>query len=332
MKITLCLLMLSFVMVAAAQELPPDVIRAGTIGGSWGNPFTDAPKGEALLIGFIMHYGTDNSNTVLQSVTPIWLTSRGEVTGTAYGAPEGAHVMVKAKPGYAVGGMEGRGGTKVDSLQLTFMKIKGTGLDSADSYKSNIIGGAKGGDLKTIAGDGSAIVGIYGGSGKDLNSLGLLSSKTAKMPAPLPDTAKQGVAPQPDFVIYAVADDEFQLFINGTKILSARDRFNAQSTKFALARGDVITAIVKDDQGGQSGVFGLVIFKGNRDVISTAQFKYTAKEPAKDWATSKSMDGFRTPKIFVGKVGMGSERSPRFAWSQKPDQVYGIVYFKYVVP
>jgi hypothetical protein len=333
MKKSAFALLFGLAIVAGAQDLPPDLVRGGVVGGDWGKQFLDAPKGDVLLLGFEVHYGTDKNNTIVHSAAPIWLTNRGEVTGAAYGAPEGPPVIVKAKPGYAVGGMEGRGGTMVDSIQLTFMKITATGLDPADSYKSDKIGGPKGGDLKTIAGNGNPVVGIYGGSGsKDLNSLGLLTKAGAKIPVPAPDNVKVPVAAQPDFEIFATADDEYELFLNGTKILSGRDRFKAQSTKLALGHGDVLTAIVKDDQGGQSGEFGVLIFRGGREVISTAQFKYTVKTPPADWVTSKSTDGLRPPKVFNGKVGMGTHRAPKFAWSQKSDQVYATVYFKYVVP
>ncbi len=56
-------------------------------------------------------------------------------------------------------------------------------------------------------------------------------------------------------------------------------------------------------EAGQSREFGLFIFKAGREVISTAQFKHTVKESAKDWATSKSTDGCRPPKVFRGKMG-----------------------------
>ncbi len=165
---------------ASAKGTPDDFIKSGAVGGDWGKPFMEAP-GDVRLIGFVVHYGIDtpkNKEKIVQSVAPIWLKNREEIVGAAYGAKEGPETIFKAKPGYAVGGMEGRGGTKVDSLRLTFMRIKGLGLDPADSYKSERFGGSKGDEGKVMPGHGASVIGIYGGSGHDLNSIGLLYAKS----------------------------------------------------------------------------------------------------------------------------------------------------------
>ncbi len=144
----------------------------GAIGGDWGKPFKEN-RPQCLLVGFVLTYGEDAGNVVIQSAQAIWSNEGGEFKGHTYGKPRGTPLVVKARPGYAVGAMEGRGGTKVDNLQITFMKLKMGQLDPGDAYKSDLLGGKGGLGLKTLSGGGKPVTGIFGGSGGDLNSLGL---------------------------------------------------------------------------------------------------------------------------------------------------------------
>jgi len=161
--------------IAAPQPTaPPSAEKAKpeVIGGDWGQPFKEKPNG-AKLVGFNITYDKDKGNTVIQSVQPIW-NSGSEFKGHTYGKPMGAITTVKAKDGYAVGAMEGRGGTRVDVIQLTYMKVKLGGLlDPSDSYKSEWYGG-KQETTKILSGGGLPVIGIIGGSGGSLNSLGLV--------------------------------------------------------------------------------------------------------------------------------------------------------------
>ena len=150
------------------EKTPPAVI-----GGDWGKPFKEVTN-DAKLVGFVISYDKDKGNTVIQSAQPLWSRSGSEFKGHTYGKPMGATTTIKAKDGYAVGAMEGRGGTRVDVIQLTFMKVKIGGLlDPSDSYKSDWYGG-KPETTKMLSGGGMPVIGIIGGSGGSLNSLGLL--------------------------------------------------------------------------------------------------------------------------------------------------------------
>jgi hypothetical protein len=70
-------------------------------------------------------------------------------------------MVVKAKPGYAVGAIYARGGGGFDAFKPIFMRITDTGLDTDDKYEGPHIGRKGGGD-GTLGGDGSFIVGLHG--------------------------------------------------------------------------------------------------------------------------------------------------------------------------
>jgi hypothetical protein len=84
---------------------------------------------------------------------------------------------VKAKKGYAVGGLVGKGQVLVDGFKVIFMRTKEGSLDPHDFYESEWIGGPGGDDARRLGGDGKPVIGIYGRSGDDLNRLGLIQAK-----------------------------------------------------------------------------------------------------------------------------------------------------------
>ncbi len=82
----------------------------------------------------------------------------------------------RCKPGYAVGGLNVKGGLRVDGLEFVFMRIKEDGLDKSDSYTSPWLGGQGGGEPATFGGEGSPVVGLAGRGGSDLDAIGLVSA------------------------------------------------------------------------------------------------------------------------------------------------------------
>jgi hypothetical protein len=140
------------------------------------------PKG-ALLIG--LYYTTFDNRGLPNVLQPIFLTATGEVKGKVYGVPNaGERVqVVKARRGYAVGGMYIRAGATLDGFRLTFMKIMENGLDTTDKYDGPYIGGLGGGD-GTVGGDGNFIVGLHGRTG-DKTKIDAICpvSMTSKPPA-----------------------------------------------------------------------------------------------------------------------------------------------------
>ncbi|WP_171473784.1 hypothetical protein [Frigoriglobus tundricola] len=121
-------------------------------------------KDGAVLIGFEADFGRVFNTDVVTYLRPIWLTPSGEEFGTAYGRAQGPVTTVKAKSGYAVGGIVVAGGGALEGFCLTFMRIGTKGLVANDAYTSDWYGEA---DRRPRAnamrsGDGSFVVGLYG--------------------------------------------------------------------------------------------------------------------------------------------------------------------------
>jgi hypothetical protein len=152
--------------------------RTDVVGGTWGDPYEDFPHPRCLLVGFHTTTSTSSEKTpIVKSIQPIY-AGPGRTTGPrVYAKPEGKTITVEAIKGYAVAGIVGRGGTKVDAFKVIFMRIGGTSLDARHSYESDWIGGSGGGEEKRLGGDGQPVVGIFGKCGDELNSLGLIQAK-----------------------------------------------------------------------------------------------------------------------------------------------------------
>lgn len=161
--------------------------RTRAAGGDGGAPYEEMPRtSEALLTGLVLHTGDFAGHRVITAVQPIFRSSTGPRTGKLYGVPHGQSVKVEAVEGYAVGRLNLNTGDRVDGMEIVFMKIKpgGLELDSGDSYKSPWIGGKGGGE--TTLGSGAPIVGIFGGVGLELDSIGLIERVPAVPAAAVP--------------------------------------------------------------------------------------------------------------------------------------------------
>ncbi|NQT85439.1 DUF1080 domain-containing protein, partial [bacterium] len=155
--------------------------RTECIGGGGKPTFEDIPEGGGLLVGLKITTGAYVAATVITSVQPLYVTPAGKQAGAVYGTPGKNSQTVMAKPGYAVGGVVGRLGDRLDGFTVVFSKRTAKGLDPRDSYTSSWIGGAKKEILRPGC-TGEPVVGLYGRLwGKDLVSLGLVVS--SGMPA-----------------------------------------------------------------------------------------------------------------------------------------------------
>jgi hypothetical protein len=150
--------------------------------GSGNIPFRDIPPRGAILTGFDVTYGNFASNLVVKSIQPLYRTIDSNLAGSIHGYPSAVSKRVQAKRGYAVGAVTVKAGLGIDGFSVTFMKIENGGLNTNDSYVSEWLGGRGGGKETTLAGDGSLVVGIFGGVSNDrklakvqLRSLGLLT-------------------------------------------------------------------------------------------------------------------------------------------------------------
>ena len=138
-----------------------------------GKGWADTKEGEGLLVGF--EFFQPYNDGWIRSVRPYFLTSAGIVAGSNRGAMDKVHEKIIARPGYAVAGMLI---SKETQIQLIFMRIDpATGrflTDSANTYKSSVFGKKAKEKPMLLGGDGRFVVGVYGQSGADVGSLGLV--------------------------------------------------------------------------------------------------------------------------------------------------------------
>jgi hypothetical protein len=151
------------------------------IGGAFGNvPFNETHADGGVLIGFFA--GEDDGDHV-GFFQPIYLTAKGEKVGKAYGAVRRPAQCLKAKAGYALGGVNLRAGGIIDAMTLVFMKVEGERLNPADQYTWATLGG-QGGGPASFSSKGELLIGIHGNAtdndgfvpGGAIASLGFLSS------------------------------------------------------------------------------------------------------------------------------------------------------------
>ena len=133
--------------------------------------------------------------------------------------------------------------------------------------------------------------------------------------------------------LHILAADSFELFVNGTPTWQASDYQNVLHKELQLKRGDVLVIAVTDKQGGQGGTFAAVILRDNALLASSKDFRYTV-EAAPDFTTSASVQKLRVPDLnpLSLSFGLGPDKQPKRAWTQRSDREYGVVHFKYVVP
>lgn len=154
----------------------PDVRRTATVGAPTGVEYAELPPAGGVLVGFDLWKGNFRRFLVVSGIRPIFQTATGRVRGKTYGSEGGNLTTVEAKDGFAVAGIEVKGGERVDQLRVAFMKINYTGfnLDSVGAYKTEWIGGSGGGREQRLIPNQKPVVGIFGGSGRDLDRLGLI--------------------------------------------------------------------------------------------------------------------------------------------------------------
>jgi S1-C subfamily serine protease len=160
---------------------------ARIFGGAFGPQFRDAAPPKGMLIGFDVGLGKWGDKDIVGALRPIFVNEHGEeVKGELHGTDMSRSVQVKAKKGYAVGGITAKSVAAVDAFCLTFMKIDKDHLDPNDKYESEWVG--DGGTLPpvNVSGNGKPAVGLAGcASGNSCTAFGLIFA---------PDTPNPGVA------------------------------------------------------------------------------------------------------------------------------------------
>lgn len=317
----------------------PNILKTEALGksNSKGTPFRDLAPIGSLLIGF--DYAVTKTNgQKIGSLRPLYqLSNGGKKLGDLHGAGP-TDTRVDARPGYAIGAIMARGDFMLRGFQLTFMRIKGPGLDPADSYQGEFIGGRVGA-TKILESAGQPIIGLYGKIDIHIDEIGFFVKKTgpgltrptlpstvspiAATPAPL---AQSGVE------VFACADDSFTLFLNGREILSGNNLRQVESGTFPIVKGDVLTAIVKDSSGGGGEAWlSLRVVRDGKTILDAGDMRYLLTESL-NWKTNKLVTGFRDPKVWTHEKRMGEDARPRAAWAGTKDIGATTLYFKGIVP
>ena len=147
-----------------------------------------------------MGVGKRYDEEVIYAIRPIYLTADGEHRGVSRGLFKSRDkknpskvdrvFKVKAKPGYAVGGVTARHDLMFNAMYVTFMRIKGQALDPRDSYTSAWIGSDSGGREASVNCNGAPVVGLFGNQDeRQVLALGLFYVSDGAHAAPPPRQA-----------------------------------------------------------------------------------------------------------------------------------------------
>jgi hypothetical protein len=149
------------------------------MGGGFDPAFKDSAPEGGRLIGFEIGLGKFLDYDVIRAFRPIYWSPTGESFGAQHGTDTSRVIKVKAKDGYAVGGVVAKAGLTMDGLAVIFQRVEGDHLSTVDSYESEWVGGP-GGGVKTMLGNtGAFVTGIIGKSNaKDCTGFGLVLGKS----------------------------------------------------------------------------------------------------------------------------------------------------------
>ena len=178
--------------------------------------YDDRPVQDGILVGFDVGVGDFAGGDTVYALRPVYRTPRGLVSGEDIGlfadVQDGKRklktkvlrtVRLRARPGYAVAGLNVRTGLNIDGLSLTYMRIEGTRLAPRWVETSEWVGDRDGGSPSEIVGDGSPIVGVFGKRDPEqIKSVGVYFARVPKpvdpvQPPKVVDPAEQPKVDQP---------------------------------------------------------------------------------------------------------------------------------------
>jgi hypothetical protein len=139
--------------------------------------FQVTPEDGAVLIGFNITVGGWFQFTVVRSVQPVFAKAGEMLVGQTYGQPAGPLIEIRPRPGYVVSGLSMKTGARIDELRVQYTRLTKGGLDERHSYWTSPHGGESTGKVQALVTKGKPIVGIYGQSGSEIFSLGVITAR-----------------------------------------------------------------------------------------------------------------------------------------------------------
>jgi hypothetical protein len=162
-----------------------DLTRTDLVGNFGYTPFEEINKLGVVLVGFRLGLGKFLDKPVIHTIEPIYLSTKSEVYGVkrgkdrySFGKKSKSNAreteILRAKPGYAVGGIKLQTGLQIDGMSLIYMRIDGDKLDLNDQYESKWVGSV-GDRPKLLGGSGHLVIGLRGVEDKkDIKQLGFV--------------------------------------------------------------------------------------------------------------------------------------------------------------
>lgn len=136
------------------------------LGGQGGSPFRHVAPKDGLLLGVHYRLGEWDRQPVVKSLRGVFAEDAG---------PQKDEQTVAAPDGYAVGGLIVDADKYVNAVTLVFMRVKSDGtLDPNDRETNKLIGKSSGRPTRTLAGDGTKVIGLQGRQGLVLDGVGLV--------------------------------------------------------------------------------------------------------------------------------------------------------------
>ncbi len=167
--------------VGAIEPVSPTAKGPTVVGGNGPGPFGGSPHFKdlapagGLLVGVEVVIGRPYGDELVRSVRPIYRVGERESKGKQFGTVLDSPRTLKAKAGYAVGGITAKARNVCDGFSLTFMKVANGKLDPTDSYESEWVGWNGPVAAVKATSDGTPVVGLTGRVGdKDITGLGVV--------------------------------------------------------------------------------------------------------------------------------------------------------------
>jgi serine/threonine protein kinase len=138
--------------------------------------FKNVGPAGAHLVGLEVRFEKFGDRVIARAVRPIYRVAGREEFGQQHGNDLSGSVTLKARDGYAVGGITGKAELWCHGFSLTYMRVNADGgLDPGDSYESEWAGFEGPCAVVRVIGDGTPVVGIVGKIvGPKTTALGLL--------------------------------------------------------------------------------------------------------------------------------------------------------------